>query len=180
MNLLQTPAPDFRHALGLLGACHRRIEGFNALLLRLPEHLERHGVDAEAVEAAQRVLKYFDSAAQHHHEDEEHDLFPQVRAAAEREGNTEIPALIDRLLLQHQDMGAAWQALRVPLLEMAQCRAVEAAALPVARFVELYRQHIPLEDDQLLPYALKVLTPQQVEALGDAMAERRSVGKGAG
>lgn len=174
MNLLGKPAPDFTHALGLLGACHRRIEGFNDLLLRLPVHLESHGADTEAAQAAERILKYFDSAAQHHHEDEEIDLFPRVRAAATQQGNHEILEILDVLLAQHREMGAAWQDLRARLLELTQGRLADVA-LPIERFVSLYRQHIPLEDNLLLPYATKMLTPEQIEMLGETMAARRGV-----
>lgn len=183
MTQLLTPAPDFRHALGLLGACHRRIEGFNDLLLRLPTHLDSHGADAEAGQAAQRILKYFDSAALHHHEDEERDLFPMVKEAATQQGNHEILEILDLLLAQHREMTQAWQDLRPYLQALAQGEQVEeqveeqvnSVALPAEYFVSLYRQHIPLEDNLLLPYAVKTLTPTQVEALGEAMAERRGV-----
>lgn len=176
MTQLITPAPDFQHALGLLGACHRRIEGFNDVLLRLPTHLDSHGADAEARQAAGRILKYFDSAALHHHEDEEQDLFPMVRAAATQQGNHEILEILDLLLIQHREMAQAWQELRTHLLALVQGCHEESFALPAERFVNLYRQHIPLEDNLLLPYAVKTLTLAQVEALGDAMAERRGVG----
>lgn len=172
INRLMTPAPDFRHPLQLLGACHGRIRGFNDLLLRLPAHLEAHGADHDARQAAERILKYFDTAGQHHHEDEERNLFPMVREIAAREGNQDILDILDVLIAQHQAMNQAWQELRLALLAVAQG---EAAALPVERFVGLYREHMPLEDETLLPYASKVLQPAQLEALGDAMAERRGV-----
>lgn len=175
MTQLLTPAPDFRHALGLLGACHRRIEGFNDLLLRLPTHLDSHGTDPEAMQAAERILKYFDTAGQHHHEDEEQDLFPMVREAATQQGNHEILEILDLLLAQHRDMMQAWQDLRPYLLALSQGGHVEPATMPAERFVSLYRQHVPLEDNLLLPYAAKTLTPAQVEALGNAMAARRGV-----
>ena len=177
MNQLLAPAPDFRHALGLLGACHRRIEGFNDLLLRLPTHLDSYGADAEARQAAGRILKYFDSAAQHHHEDEEQDLFPLMREAAMQQGNHEILEILDLLLAQHRDLALAWQDLRPYLLAVQQGGHVEPSTLPVERLVSLYRQHIPLEDNLLLPYAEKTLTLVQLEALGEAMARRRDVGK---
>ncbi len=174
MNLLAPTAPDFTNALGLLGACHRRIEGFNDLLLRLPAHLESHGADGEVVQATERILKYFDSAAQHHHEDEELDLFPRVRAAATQQGNHEILEILDVLLAQHRDMGAAWQDLHPRLVELTQGRLADVAE-SIERFVNLYRQHIPLEDNLLLPYAAKMLTPEQIDVLGETMAVRRGV-----
>lgn len=175
MHNLLTPAPDFQHPLQLLHACHGRITGFNDLLLRLPAHLEAHGVDADAKQAAQRLLKYFDTAGRHHHEDEEHNLFPMVREAALAQDNHDIPEILDLLIAQHREMEQAWQALRQELLKLAEGQAVDPMALPVEGFVSLYRQHMPLEDEQLLPYASKVLSPAQLESLGDAMGKRRGI-----
>lgn len=171
-TLLPTPAPDFSQPLDLLSACHRRIDGFTAMLLKLPAHVARHGADAEARQAAQRALKYFDTAGRHHHDDEETDLFPLLRAAAERDGNAEIPALLDELQAQHLEMEQAWQALRPALLALAEGIAA-ADGLPVEYFAALYRRHIPLEENFLLPYAERMLTPGQTQALGLAMARRR-------
>lgn len=175
LNQLITPAPDFRHPLQLLSACHGRITGFNDLLLRLPAHLEAHGTDADAKQAAERVLKYFDTAGMHHHDDEEKNLFPMVREIAAKENNQEILEILDLLLAQHKEMTQAWQELRHYLLMLAEGGSVEPASMPVGRFVNLYRQHMPLEDNILLPYASTVLQPAQLDSLGDAMAERRDV-----
>lgn len=175
LNPLPTPAPDFTQPLDLLSACHRRIDGFTAMLLKLPGYLRQHGADAEARQAAQRALKYFDSAGRHHHDDEEENLFPLLRAAASREGNAEILALLDELLAQHVAMEQAWQQLRPQLETLTAGGSVDAWTLPIQHFAELYRQHIPLEESFILPYAERTLTPAQIAALGHAMARRRGV-----
>lgn len=175
MNPFTTPAPDFQHPLQLLSACHGRIASFNDLLMRLQPHLVANGSDADARQAAERILKYFDTAGQHHHEDEERNLFPVLREIAAGEGNREILGLLDLLMAQHQEMNQAWQDLRLYLLTLVEGGEVEATAMPVERFVGLYREHMPLEDKVLLPYASRVLQAAQLEAIGDAMAERRGV-----
>lgn len=175
MNPFNTPAPDFQHPLQLLSACHGRITGFNDLLLRLPAHIAEHGTDADAQQAATRILKYFDTAGQHHHEDEERSLFPVLRDIAAQEGNQEILGLLELLVTQHQEMNQAWQELRLYLLTLSQGGEVDPAVMPVERFVGLYHEHMPLEDKVLLPYASRVLNASQLDALGNAMAERRGV-----
>lgn len=170
---LPVPAPDFSQPLDLLSACHRRIDGFTAMLLKLPEHLRRHGCDDEARQAAQRAMKYFDTAGRHHHDDEEEDLFPLLRAAAGRENNAEITALLGELLAQHALMEHAWQVLRPQLLALAEGAPVEADTLAVENFAALY---LPLEENFILPYAERTLTGAQSAALGQAMARRRGIG----
>ena len=172
---LYTPAPEFSQPLDLLSACHRRIGSMTDMLLKLPGHLASHGADADAGLAAERVLKYFDSAGQHHHDDEEQNLFPLLRAAAILEGNVDILALIEDLEAQHVEMAEAWQALRPFLVLLARHAPVVPEAMPVLRFVTLYRHHIPLEENFLLPYAERTLDAAQIAQLGQAMAERRGV-----
>lgn len=174
-SLLLTPAPDFSHPLDLLSACHRRISGFIDMLLKLPDHLLQHGVDAEARQAAERALKYFDSAGQHHHDDEEQNLFPMLHEAALQQGNGEILALLEDLLAQHVEMTQAWQELRIRLLVLTRGEFVESVEMQIQRFATLYRKHIPLEENFILPYAERTLSASQVEALGISMARRRGV-----
>lgn len=174
-NWLIAPAPDFSHPLDLLSACHRRINGFIDMLLKLPDYVSQHGVDADAMQAAERVLKYFDSAGQHHHDDEEENLFPMLREAALQQGNGEILALLDDLLAQHVGMTQAWQELRLCLLALTRGEVVDQVAMPVQHFAALYRKHIPLEENFILPYAERTLSPSQIEDLGMEMARRRGV-----
>lgn len=174
-NLLLTPAPDFTQPLDLLSACHRRINGFIDMLLRLPEHLLQHGADADAIQAAERALKYFNSSGQHHHEDEEQDLFPMLREAAQSAGNGEILMLLEDLLAQHAEMNQAWQDLRTCLVALTRGEADGAIEARVRHFAELYRKHIPLEENFALPYAERTLSSHQIENLGKCMARRRGI-----
>ncbi len=172
------PAPDFGDPLGLLAACHSRIEAQCATLLRLPGHLTANGCDPQARQAAEKVLRYFTSAGPHHHEDEEQDLFPLLKSTARAEGATDILALLGTLKAEHRDMEAAWAALSPFLQRLAQGERVEPGRLPVDPFVALYRSHMAREDVVLLPYAHRALSPGQLESLGRGMARRRHVDTG--
>ncbi len=72
------PVGGFEAPLEMLSACHGRIERQCATLRRLVPHLASHGADEGARTAAANVMRYFDTAAKHHHEDEEKDLFPAL------------------------------------------------------------------------------------------------------
>jgi hypothetical protein len=74
---------DFAQPLELLRACHVRVAAHSDMLEWLAKHLSVHECDAEAQQAASYVLRYFDSAGRHHHEDEDLDPF---RACAKRPG----------------------------------------------------------------------------------------------
>ena len=172
---LMTAAPDFSDPLGLLSACHGRIESQCATLLRLPGHLRLHGSDSQAKQAAAKALKYFNTAGKHHHEDEEMDLFPMLEEYAESDHR--LLALLDELRIEHSQMEKAWQDLEYFLSKLASDHEVMPEALPITQFVALYRSHIAKEDRVLFPFACLKLTAVQLSVLGDNMAERRNVKK---
>lgn len=168
MPLIHEPAPGFDDPLGLLRACHDRILGHCRTLERLAEHLDRHGPDGEAREAASRVLRYFQVAAPHHHADEEADLFPFLRAHPGLPGPLRVA--MDNLVAQHRQIEARWRELEKALEAVARG---EGAALAIEPFVSMNRAHIVLENAEILPTAARLLDTDQLAALGEAMRARR-------
>ena len=65
------PAVGFDEPFEMLEACHERVQRSLALLARLIAHVDAHGHDEKSRSAAHDVLRYFELAAPHHHEDEE-------------------------------------------------------------------------------------------------------------
>jgi hemerythrin-like domain-containing protein len=172
--MLKKPAPSFDEPLEMLAACHERIEAQLATLERLGPHLEKQGCDPEAKAAAQAVLRYFDTSGKFHHEDEDHDLFPLLRARAALAGRPEVAAAIDELEREHETMEGQWTRLRARLVAVA---AGEARLDPedVARFAWLYRRHMDREATAVLPFARETLDPAQRALLGERMAARRKI-----
>ncbi|HLP99054.1 MAG TPA: hemerythrin domain-containing protein [Sideroxyarcus sp.] len=164
-------APGFDDPLEMLEACHGRIRAQCATLRKLQQHLPLHGCDAQAQQAAQAILRYFDTAGQYHHQDEELDLFPLLRAT----GNAAAHELVARLLQEHKGMEAAWRGLRPGLLAVAEGRSASLEAQAADRFVDAYDRHIELENGKLLPLAASLLSAAQLGKLGRNMAARRGV-----
>lgn len=162
-------APGYDDPLGLLAACHRRIENQCVLLHKLVAHLGANGSDAAAREAASGIMRYFDTAGRHHHEDEEHDLFPVLARHA--------PALapqVNALAAEHARMEAVWQRLRAALAQIAQgAPALDGAT--VDEFTALYRAHIEREERDIFPTARQHLTPGELQTLALGMAQRRGI-----
>jgi hemerythrin-like domain-containing protein len=169
------PAADFDHPLEMLAACHERIEDRIETLHRLRIHLPQHGCDEQARQAAVNVMRYFDTAGEHHHDDEERDLFPALTAAAQ--GASELRSLIERLESEHSMMRTLWRRLRTELEAIAAGASAQLDARLVEDFSSLYRSHIALEESQLLPAAERVLDAAEKERLGAAMAARRGVAR---
>lgn len=171
MNLLigGTAAPSFDDPLEMLRACHGRIQSQCATLHKLLAHLPQHGCDTQTQQAAHAILRYFDTAGRHHHDDEEKDLFPRLLATSSVEAQT----LVARLLSEHQIMDAAWLRLRSDLTGIADGISARLDAAAAEHFIAVYDSHIALENSQLLPLAEKLLSVTQLETLGKSMAARR-------
>jgi pyridoxamine 5'-phosphate oxidase len=175
MNLFDTPA-GFDDPVAMWMGCHRRIEKQLRTLARLPAHLAEKGVDAEASNAAQAVLRYFEKSAQHHHEDEDRDLFPLLeKRITDPADLARFRDLVERLQNEHARMSASWARLRKPLQGIADGIAKPLDAKEVEAFRAIYQAHIPAEDGAIPDLAKRYLTPSDLEWLGRSMATRRGV-----
>jgi hemerythrin-like domain-containing protein len=169
----ETPSPSYDQPLEMLAASHERIETQLRKLEQLGAHLEANGCDAEARAAAQAVLRYFDSGGALHHQDEDGDLFPLLRARAAAQGRDEIAAAVEELEREHETMEAQWQRLRERLVAITQGDE-RLDAEEVVRFAWLYRRHLDRESAALMPFAREALDAEERAALGSRMAARRS------
>ena len=170
-----TPAAGFEAPLEMLSACHGRVERQCETLLRLAPHLAASGPDPAAREAAQNVMRYFDTSARHHHADEEEDLFPALLQCAPRDELAAVSGLIAALLAQHRALEQAWSGLRLILDEVRRGNPGTLAEDEVGRLVNLYREHIAREESELLPLAARVLDSAQLDEIGRAMRVRRGI-----
>jgi hemerythrin-like domain-containing protein len=166
------PAAGFEVPLEMLAACHERVQAQCATLLRLAPHVAAHGADRPAQEAAEAVIRYFDTAARHHHEDEERDLFPALLTAGVGSEAVGVRGLTDLLISDHRELEGRWRALRRLLEDVADGQ----ARLPddeVTGFIGLYERHIAREEAELLPMARRLLSDAELDRIGLAMRTRR-------
>ena len=169
------PAVGFEVPLEMLAACHGRVQHQCETLLRLVTHLQTQGADRSAQEAASAVMRYFDTAARHHHEDEEQDLFPALLESMAGSDAVCLRELTASLCSDHRMLEHRWAALRQRLLQVAKGIASTLTDVDVAGFVQLYEQHIALEEAELLPMATRLLSDFELDRIGLAMRSRRGV-----
>lgn len=171
----------FDQPLGLLSDCHRRIEGFLGMMIRV---LER-SVDAskalsgEEREAMEAAIRYFDVAAPRHTEDEEQSLFPRLRAS----GRSDARAAIEHVEALEADHRRA-DAIHAEVRRLCR-RWLDLGPLPESdrrrlgdllhRLRESYARHIALEDSELFPLAARALNARQLQEIGQEMAARRGL-----
>lgn len=176
-NLLPEAAPGFDQPIAVLKHCHGRIRKQLATLDKLLAHLPAHGADQQAQQAATAILNYFDKAAHLHHEDEERDLIPTLRAVATGADAATLDALVPSILQDHQEMDALWNGLRPELQLVAEGSASALSADNARRFAERYTGHMEREESQIAPMALRLFSPEQMERMGQAMQARRGIGE---
>ena len=164
----------FDDPLEMLLACHRRIERQLETLERLQMHVQEHGVDADASLAAQAVLRYFVKAAEHHHEDEEKDLFPllEIRIPAGEE-KARFNALREKLESEHDAVREQWSRLRKAVEAIADGMQRSLPAADVQRFASSYRAHIAVEEGALQELFTRWIDESDRGALGRSMRARR-------
>jgi iron-sulfur cluster repair protein YtfE (RIC family) len=169
-----TPLSNFRDPLGVMHALHLRLQQRSTLLTRLAEHVRHHGSDESARATAGHVMRCFDEDCPMHHEDEEADLFPLLRAATPEAEKSRVEILIAALLAQHEDMQAAYDAVRPQLAAIADGRLGAIDAALVDRLHTLCFEHVELEELELMPFAREHLDAPAIDGLGRAMAARRN------
>ena len=172
---LRTVLASWEQPFEMLRACHQRVQRMLALLGNLQAHVVTHGVNEQATQAAQDVMRYFDQAAPLHHQDEELHVFP----AAHRSGDPDAIAAVKRLGVEHQTMEAEWRRLRLELQALLADKS--PAPLPpawqtdqlVRDFCARYTEHMRIEEHIVYPCVEVGLTPQDAEHMGREMGARR-------
>lgn len=163
-------APGFDDPIGVLRACHRRMERQLATLARLCRHLPEHHADDDARTAASAIMRYFDTAAVHHHADEEASLLPRLRAA-----RPDLQALCAEIEVDHTGLGARWRRLRPQLAGVAVGRSGYLSMRDVDAFCADYAAHIEKEEASLFPRAKEALDTAILTEIGEEMAARRNL-----
>ncbi len=163
-------AASFDDPLGMLKACHGRIERQLMTLGRLQRHLPQFGCDDDARAAARAILRYFDLAAPNHHADEEASVFPRLAAVSPA-----ARSLLEDLERDHAALAGGWTRLRPLLASIAAGQRANLSAKDVATVRRAYEAHIAREEGELIPLAAATFDAETLAAIGREMAERRNV-----
>ncbi|HWQ52231.1 MAG TPA: hemerythrin domain-containing protein [Bryobacteraceae bacterium] len=176
------PESDFADPIGMLADCHRRVERFLSVLVRLALEARGGALTSEQRTALETALQYFRDAAPKHTADEEESLFPRVRGIDSPEARAVLRCVESlegdhaRAQESHQEverLGRAW--LTSGGLSYGDAERFSAL---VAGLADLYRDHIAIEERELFPAAARLLAEPERKAMGEEMAARRGLGKG--
>ena len=170
---------DFTDPIGMLGDCHRRIEMFLNVLVRVAEQAKGAALNEEQRGALETALRYFREAAPKHTADEEESLFPrlrQIESAEVRALMVRIESLEEEHVCADRSHGEVDSLGRLWLKDgmLPADRAARLLTL-VLQLRDLYRHHIATEDNEVFPAAALALSASDRQAIGSEMAHRRSL-----
>jgi hemerythrin-like domain-containing protein len=170
---------DFTDPIGMLGDCHRRIEMFLNVLVRVAEQAKGAALNEEQRGALETALRYFREAAPKHTADEEESLFPrlrQIESAEVRALMVRIESLEEEHVCADRSHGEVDSLGRLWLKDgmLPADRAARLLTL-VLQLRDLYRHHIATEDNEVFPAAALALFASDRQAIGSEMAHRRSL-----
>ena len=174
-SLLPPSAPGLDEPLEMLHACHERILAQLATLTRLAQWLPQHGADEQARRAAHSVMRYFDLAAVNHHHDEEEDLLPAMLEAVDVAERARLEDMVERILAEHIELAAQWAEMRALLAQIDAGRDAALGEEHVRRFAAVYEAHIRMEENEILPWAERLLGAEAVSRISHSMTDRRRV-----
>ena len=164
---------DFSRPLDTLKTCHARIRSECGKLRDLADRVKDGQCDEEGRTIAAALMRYFDTAARFHHEDEEEDLLPRMMAAGTLGRGSRLTRMVADIATEHREMDRLWTELRAGLQELSAGEKLPLNLLSVDRFVKLYASHITVEETNVYPLAEMLLSVEDLAQIGASMAERR-------
>ena len=167
-------------ALALLESAHRQIEQQLARVAAIATAAQADALASLPLTAIQDVLTYFHADLPRHTADEDLDLFPLVRAVA-----PDLAAVIVGLEADHRAIEFIHGELDGILAQLLHAQAAGGARSAQGGsglgqelqrvtdyVVPFYQRHLRTEERQVFVKARSSLTPEQLAALGDALALR--------
>ena len=180
VSIGQGPLANFDEPIKVLMDCHRRIEKFLGLLLRVADEADGSKLSQEQRDAADAALRYFTNAAPHHTLDEEQALFPAMRRHRDDPRVAEALRRIEALEAEHDKAEALHERVAELMSRWLEDGALEAEPLAelkrtLTELRQAYARHIAEEDEVIFPLAAEVLAREALLDVGREMAERRGI-----
>ena len=127
--------------------------------------------------AVELACAHFATPGVKHTEDEEVSLFPRLRERGGLAGQEALAAM-QELEAQHrraEEIHAEFDGLVAgfPRDGSAEAKDLDRFGELVAQLTSLYRPHIRIENELVFPVAAKVLSSEEIQALGQEMRARR-------
>jgi len=162
------PVTDFSDGLVALKAYHEDFLGRGKPLLQLVFDLKNKGMNEVYANQCMNTYCHYEYANHLHHQDEEQALFPLLV-----NHSALIDGMIERLMLDHEEIEKAWSLLAVQLKQPEAIKDFAGLQVLAIEFEKLQREHLTREDEDFSPQVKAILSNEQRAQVGAKMAELR-------
>lgn len=162
------PVTDFSDGLVALKAYHEDILQCGVKLLALVDEIKREGIDEERANQCMSMFCYYEHANHLHHQDEEQALFPLLIGKSPL-----IDGMMERLILDHEDIEKAWGLLSEKLSKPELITDYDELVNLAQNFEKQQREHLTREDEDFSPKVKEVINKSQIKQVGEKMAHLR-------
>ncbi len=162
------PATDFSNGLAVLKSYHEDFLVRGDQLLALVDSIKQQGMNEELANQCMDACCHYSHANHLHHQDEEQGLFPLMLGHSAL-----IDGMIERLMLDHEEIEKAWELLAKKLANPEKTTDFDQLQRLAIDFEKLQRQHLNREDEDFSPKIKATLTDEQLWQLGKKLAELR-------
>ena len=168
------PDSGFDDPIGMLKDCHRRIEHFLDILVRVAQQAQGRALSSEERGAVEAALHYFGESGPRHTMDEEESLFPRLREL----GPDAVFGEVQRLESDHGEAAAIHDEVErlfakwIVESRLTPDEGVRLAAI-TGELQQLYKKHIQIEEEQVFPFAAAQLDRNTVATMGAEFKARR-------
>jgi len=162
------PVAGFEDGLAVLQTYHEDFVARGDQLLKLVANLKEQGMNEAYANECMDTYCHYDHATFLHHQDEEQSLFPLVLGKSAL-----IDGMIERLILDHEEIEAAWKLIAEQFKKPESITNFEALEQSTIEFEKLLRDHLTREDEDFSPQVQAILNKQQIAEAGEKMADMR-------
>jgi hemerythrin-like domain-containing protein len=164
------PVKDFSDGIDVLRCYHDDFFRRGKDILNLTGKISEEGVNQALAYQCIEHHNYYTRANKLHHQDEEHALFPVIVGDSPL-----IDGMIERLVLDHEEIEAAWTPLAKLLASPELIKDFSALMEFAEDFEKLQREHLTRENEDFLPHITSLLNELQLKEMGHKMASFRHV-----
>lgn len=154
-----------RDAIGMLDRSHARLTERMEQLAGAVTAIAAGTATDDDRETLDEVMEYLNGAAARHVDDEEQSVFPRLAA------HPRTRPLVKRLKAEHRNHDDTLAALRGAVRHLPA--GAGTVATIAADLAAQYRDHIELEDAELIPAVRELLTAEQLDDIRTEMRARR-------
>lgn len=162
------PCTDFSNGLSVLLTYHTDLIKKGLQLLELAETIRKHGVDQDSAYRAIELHAYYSRANQLHHQDEERAVFPVIVERSDL-----IDGMMERLLLDHEEIELAWHAVAELLKNPEQITDGNQLMALATKFERMQREHLTRENEDFLPLISTLISTEEDTEMGKKMSAMR-------